>query len=131
MTEEIKQEKDQTPAVEQGVEFANRRKVMKGLAASLPVILTVTNGAPAAAQSIMHCVGLPLDADPKPCIRMNQSDQWARSPGPDVCYPNGDETKKPFMGRKLLYTDKYGTFFHNDPMWGGYYLTNSCHQSFA
>jgi hypothetical protein len=131
MTEEIKQENDQTPGAGQGVEFANRRKVLKGVASSLPVILTVTNGAPAAAQSIMHCIGQPENANPETCIPENTSDKWARSLESEECYPDGDVTQDPFMGHKLIYMDKDGTNVHTDPMWGGYYLTNSCHQSFA
>ena len=138
MADEIRQKSDLAPGSERGEAFAGRRKVIKGLVSAVPVILTITNGEAAAAASIYQCVGTPEGANPEPCIPESiipgvpidttYPDEWAREDTASTCRV---ETGPEFDGHKLLYADKEGNILGTDPGAGGYYLTNSCHQSFV
>jgi len=125
MGDDIKQESNQNSAPEQGKEFAGRRNVIKGLAATVPVILTITSGEAAATSSVLQCVGKTQWDNPPKWIGKNQHDAWHRQ----VKYHHTNRWGRKIYKNRLTYANKWGQIVHPN-YWGAKPFTHSCYNSF-
>jgi hypothetical protein len=124
MADDIKQEDGENPAPQQGREFASRRRVLMGLAASVPVVMTVTSGEALANASSLQCIGKPTPHPPK-WIKKDGDDGWYRR---KKLYKTKDSGKKIYK-KRLMYVDKWGQRVHPDHI-DAQPFTQSCHNSF-
>ena len=104
---------------EQGKEFANRRTVIKGLAASVPVIMTLTSGKAAAQASTYQCIGKPGGVPQLHSIPLSEA-------GTDIWYRYVDPNDPDRL--LLWYADTNGVV-STDPN-SGEAFTASCYASF-
>lgn len=126
MVDDSKQEGIASSVPDQGKGFASRRKVIQGLAATVPVILTITSGEALANASSLQCIGKPEDATPLDTIGVGVAEpdglKWVRT---DVIGPGNPGA---VIGRKLVYVDSLGNEADSE---SGSPFTASCHMSFV
>lgn len=123
MGDGIKQEHVAGSNPEQGKEFAGRRNVIKGLAATVPVILTITSGEAAATTSMLQCVGGPGAEHAPKWIGKDKRDKWVR-----VKKHHSTRGHRKIYKNRLVYADKWGKVVHQG--YGGKPFTHSCYNSF-
>jgi hypothetical protein len=79
MMDESKQTDNQSLARDSGKEFAARRRVVKGMASAVPVVMTIGCGQAMAQASSFQCIVEPI-VQPDHCINENAYDDYVREP---------------------------------------------------
>ena len=125
MGDDIKQEELASAVPEKGKEFAGRRKVIKGLAATVPVIMTITSGEAAATTSMLQCIGTPNGHNAPKWLKKGKSDQWVRK----TAYYGRNRWGKKIYKQRLVYANKWGQIVHPN-YYGAKPFTHSCYNSF-
>jgi hypothetical protein len=75
MKDDSDRQEGQNPALDSGREFAARRKIVKGMASAVPVVMTIGCGQAMANGSSLQCIKEPL-VRPDECI--DGTDEWVR-----------------------------------------------------
>jgi hypothetical protein len=134
MKDKSKQPDSLTPAPDTGREFAARRKIVKGMASAVPVVMTLGCGQAMAQASTMRCI---VEPSPMPdhCINQSKTEnpEYAREDATQTeCKdtdPNavGSNSDPAANKRRLVYVDSNG-----DPTTStmGLPVTASCYASF-
>ena len=132
--DESKQTDSRGPGSDSGQGFAARRRVVKGMASAVPVIMTIGSGQ-AMAQASTLCIDKPI-IQPAHCINDDQSDDYVREPSteqecsdtdPGSFYGAEPDDSLEDNKKRLVYVDQDG-----DPTSSsaGKPVTVSCYASF-
>jgi len=114
----------------QGRDFASRRTVIKALASTVPVVMTIGCGKALADASNLACIVKTPPPIEDVCI--DGTDQWVREPTLQFDPVTGDPIIDPDTGEQvtqncLLYVNEQGDPI---PAGSGYPVTVSCYASF-
>jgi hypothetical protein len=127
MKDKSKQPDSLTPAPDTGREFAARRTIIKGIASSVPVVMTIGSGH-AMAQTSASCV---VEPNPQPTTCLTEAEWTAEDPkyarvevDPTQCVDTGSSAE---ASRKLLLVNENGE--ETDQTFGTA-VTTSCYNSF-